>query len=202
VDPAGIRLLPIPIDIDLFTPTTDDEWLQHLERPTLAFVGRADDPRKNVALLLDALPLLRRRLPGVRVLLVGTPPRYPLPDGAEALGVVASVADVVRTCALLVVPSRQEGFGVAAAEALACGVPVVSTPSGGPEEMLERSGGGRVLAGFDPAELADTAADLLEQPGRLLEMRAAGRRYIAAEHAPDRFAKRLEGLFTELDADD
>src|SRR6185312_7159030 len=56
VDDVGI--LPIPVDLDRFTPAPDQEWQASLERPVLAFVGRADDSRKNAQLLLDALALL------------------------------------------------------------------------------------------------------------------------------------------------
>ena len=55
----------------LLRPLRTTAWEATLDEPVLVFVGRANDPRKNVRLLLDALPLL----PGVRALLVGEPPR-------------------------------------------------------------------------------------------------------------------------------
>ena len=58
-----IRVVPIPVDAQRFSPLDDDEWKRGLERPQLMFVGRAADPRKNVALLLDAFARLRSRLP-------------------------------------------------------------------------------------------------------------------------------------------
>ena len=101
----------------------------------LVFVGRANDPRKNVGLLLDALPLL----PGVRALLVGEPPDTPLPERAQATGVVPSIAPFLRRGTMLVLPSHQEGFGIVGAEAMAAGLPVVTTPSGGPEALVRDS---------------------------------------------------------------
>ena len=67
--------------------------------------------------------------------------------------------------ALVLLPARQEGFGIAAAEALACGVPVVATPSGGPEQLLRDSGGGVVVPGWDAAGFAAAAVALLERVG-------------------------------------
>lgn len=196
-----VRLLPIPVDLDRFTPLPDEEWRAGLVRPMVAFVGRGDDPRKNVALLFEALGLVRRQLPAAELLLVGRPPAGPLPEGVRSAGYVKDVAESLRRAALLVVPSRQEGFGLLAAESLACGVPVVSTPCGGPEDLIRQSRGGRVLDGFSTEELAETVSALLEAPEELRAMRAAGRRYVEAEHGPDLFAQRLAALFTELDGD-
>ena len=81
-------------------------------------------------------------------------------------------------------------------------MPVLSTPNGGPEALLRESGGGRVLAGFDPQELADVAADLLESPADLAAMRLAGRAYVVREHSRERLQVLLAEAFTALDGDD
>jgi glycosyltransferase involved in cell wall biosynthesis len=177
-----VAILPIPVDTDAFSPA--DEWSP--EQPVLAFVGRADDPRKNVRLLLDALPLI----PEARVLLIGSAPAS-LPDRVEATGPVPSVAEHLRRATLLVFPSRQEGFGIVVAEALAAGLPVVTTPSGGPEALVRESGGGLVLSGFQPEELAAAVRDLLADRARLEEMRRRGREHVEREHSPSRFRKLL-----------
>jgi glycosyltransferase involved in cell wall biosynthesis len=185
VDRVGV--LPIPVDLETFAPAPDEAWEQTLESPVLAFVGRADDPRKNAGLLLDAV----RQLPGVRALLVGSPPAGPFPERVEATGVVPSVAEQLRRATLLVLPSYQEAFGIVAAEALAAGVPVVTTPSGGPESLVEESGGGVVLSGFSADELAETVRGLLADPERMAEMRRRGREHVAREHSPERFRELL-----------
>lgn len=187
---AAVGILPIPVDVDALTPEPDELWLARLEAPVLTFVGRADDPRKNLPLLLEALPAIRARLPGARLRLIGQPPRE-VPDGVEALGEVGSIASALRESSLFLLPSWQEGFGIVAAEALACGVPVVTTPSGGPEHLVRASGGGRVLAGWDATELANVVTKLLGDADSLSRMRAAGRDHVVREHAPSRFRSLL-----------
>jgi glycosyltransferase involved in cell wall biosynthesis len=198
---TDVGVLPLPIDLARFTPEPDEQWDERLDRPTVVFVGRGDDPRKNVRLLLEAWPALGRSLPGARLVLVGRRPVVPLPAGAEALGDVPDVSVELRKAALFVLPSLQEGFGLVAAEALACGVPVLSTPCGGPEELLRESSGGRVLSGFTAEELARTATALLEDDDELMRMRKAGRTYVEREHSPAVFRQRLDALLKEADPD-
>lgn len=198
-DMAEVGILPIPVDVDGLAPEPDETWLPRLEAPVLAFVGRAEDPRKNLPLLLEALPLIRARVPGTRLRLIGRPPPR-LPEGVDALGEVPSIAEPLREATLFVLPSWQEGFGIVAAEALSCGIPVVTTPSGGPEQLVRESGGGRVLSGFGVEELAETVAALLGDVATLRRMRAAGREYVVREHSPDRFRSLLAAALDAVDS--
>ena len=198
LEETEIDVLPIPVDVDALTPEPDELWLARLDAPTLAFVGRADDPRKNLPLLLEALPLIRARVPGTKLRLIGRPPLQ-VPDGVDVLGEVPSIAEPLREAALFVLPSWQEGFGIVAAEALACGVPVVSTPSGGPEQLVRDSDGGRILSGFEVEELADAVVGLLEDVATLRRMRVAGREYVVREHSPDRFRSLLADALRAVD---
>jgi len=190
-----VGILPIPVDLDHFAPASDEEWKRTLDEPVLAFVGRADDSRKNVRLLLDVLPAL----PEVRLLLIGTPPRVPLGNRVETTGVVPSVGPHLRLATLFVLTSHQEGFGIAVAEALAAGLPVVTTPCGGPEALVRQSGGGVVLSGFDRDELASTIRLLLGDPNRLETMRSRGREHVLREHSPSRFRELLADALARQD---
>jgi glycosyltransferase involved in cell wall biosynthesis len=182
-DREDVGILSIPIDLEHFTPAPDAEWRSTLDDPTMIFVGRGDDPRKNVALLLE----VARLLPDVRVVLAGTRPVGAIPPNVRVLGRFADVAGVLRTGTLFALPSRQEGFGIVAAEALACGLPVVTTPSGGPEGLVRDSEGGRVTESFDPGEFAAVARSLLERPDDLSVMREQGRAFVERVHSPAAF---------------
>jgi glycosyltransferase involved in cell wall biosynthesis len=152
-----------------------------------------------VRLLLEALPLIRRQLPGATLRLVGEPPNGPLPAGATAVGPVRDLGAELRNASLFVLPSLQEGFGIVVAEAFASGVPAIVTPCGGPEALVRGSRGGRVLDGFDSQELAESVVSILEDRRRLTEMRHAARAYVEQEHAPARLRERLAAAFEELD---
>jgi glycosyltransferase involved in cell wall biosynthesis len=178
----------------------DEEWLAGLNRPTIVFVGRAADPRKNLPLLLDAFRILRARMPDVRLRLIGEKPLMTLPDGAEATGPVPDVASELARGTVFVLPSFQEGFGIVVAEALAAGLPVVVSPCGGPEELVRASKGGVVLDGFTTEELATTLESLLNDGDRLLTARTSGRTYVEREHSPARFREILGPAIEQLDA--
>jgi glycosyltransferase involved in cell wall biosynthesis len=197
--PSEIRVVPIPTDSQRFTPLPDDEWDSALDAPRLIFVGRADDPRKNVGLLLDAFARIRPSLPKATLTLVGSPPAAQLPAGVDSRGPVASVADELRRASLLVLPSLQEGFGIVVAEALASGVPVLVTPCGGPEQLVRESEGGEVTTSFDADELAERALALLGDPDRLRRMRRTGREYVEREHDPARLVSTLGEALSLLD---
>lgn len=191
-----VGILPIPVDLDRFAPAPEEVWREAAARPVLVFVGRADDPRKNVPMLLEAFADLRRRFATARLRLVGRPPTGVLQDGVEAVGEVADVAAELRRAAIFVLPSRQEGFGIVAAEAMAAGLPVVTTPSGGPEDLVRRSGAGVVASRHTAAAFAEA----IEGAVRDLEtMRSEARAYVEREHAPEMFTSRLAAALAEVE---
>jgi glycosyltransferase involved in cell wall biosynthesis len=112
---------------------------------------------------------------------------------------VDSVTPFLRSASLFVLPSLQEGFGVAVAESLASGVPALVTPCEGPEHLIRNSKGGRVLESFDEEELAATAVELLTDTEGLKRMRRRGREYVAEEHSPKRLRELLRSAFDDLE---
>lgn len=165
--------------------------------PLVLFVGRADDPRKNLALLFDACRLLHASGFPVRLTVVGPytdrwAQAQDLPPTIELLGTV----DLERLAALylshdvLVLSSRQEGFGIVVAEALHAGLPVVTTPCGGPEDVLRRSGGG-VIAGFTATEFAAAIRAVVTDRDAWSHASRAGVQFAAAELSHQRLTENV-----------
>jgi alpha-1,6-mannosyltransferase len=133
--------------------------------PTIAYTGSLSDPRKRLPLLFEAFSHMRRRRPDVRLVLAGK--REPwldlnLPEGAQCLpgDPTPAVPGLLAGSHVAVLPSVEEGFGVALVEALAAGTPVVAARSGaGPEIVTDDVG--RLFEPDDPRSLADALEEAL-----------------------------------------
>jgi glycosyltransferase involved in cell wall biosynthesis len=161
-----------------------------LEGPPLAgLIGTGDWPPTTNAisrLVHRVWPLVRRRVPEARLLVAGRATSSLVVPGAveqgvEFLGEVPSGADFVAGLSLLLYPvERGSGMKVKVLEALASGVPVVTTRDGA-EGIAPTPG--VVVAGSDE-ELAVAAADILRDAGERVERGAAGRSMFVECYSP------------------
>jgi glycosyltransferase involved in cell wall biosynthesis len=162
-----VVLSPPGIDTDLFHPAaTPGQYILS--------VGRFDDPRKNVGLLLDAYHRLRSRMANApRLLLAGyTGPAEADWSHARRLGIDAFIdvrvrpsqeelAELYRGARLFVLASDEEGLGLAILEAMASGLPVVTTRCGGPETSVVSGETGLLVDRGDAEAMADSIHRLL-----------------------------------------
>jgi len=169
---VDIRYAPPGVDARRFTPSTRPRLAGRLD---ILCVGRLDDPRKNVGLLLEAFARLPDALRATsRLLLAGA--AGPTPDfwrRAQALGLRDSVEFVAspsqeklvgmyQRAAVFALPSDDEGLGMVILEAMACGVPVVATRCGGPEGVITEGTDGFLVARDDAVALATRLQALLD----------------------------------------
>jgi D-inositol-3-phosphate glycosyltransferase len=194
----AIRYAPPGVDARRFMPSTEPRLAG---RHDILCVGRLDDPRKNVNLLLEAFARLPDSLRATsRLLLAGS--TGPTPDfwlRAQVLGLRDSVEFVLcpgqeelvrlhQRAAVFALPSDEEGFGVVILEAMACGVPVVTTRCGGPEGIITEGIDGFLVPRDDAGAMAMRLKTLLDSP-ELNE--AMGRRARATIEA--RFTEEVAG---------
>jgi len=165
-----IGILPIPTDMRFFQPP---EQAPHGRR--IGFAGRLADPRKNASLLFDAMVHLNRCGPTYTLAVTGaaTPQleaeiaERGLQDAVVFVGMLSAhdLRQFYQDLDVFVIPSFQEGHAIVGVEAMACGVPVVSTRCGGPEAYVEDGKNG-FLVDFDPNQLARRINDICENPDR------------------------------------
>jgi len=169
----------------------------------LLFVGRLAD-KKGVTYALEALSRLVRSGRKVELTIIGEGPLGPsLRARSEELGLgqharflgprpLEEVADAMRTAHVLVAPSvtapngDQEGIPTVLKEAMATGMPVVSTLHSGIPELVEHGVTGFLAPEHDAERLAEYLAVLLDQPTRWLEMGRKGRAKVEAEFDTER----------------
>lgn len=185
--PCVQAVLPMPVNGVLFRPK------ENARVPGLiGFSGRFDDPRKNISLLLDSLAILRQRGQICSAVLVGGVPtnemvasieRHQLHDLVEFVPHVtpSELAALLQTLDVFVLPSHQEGLCIAALEAMACGVPVVSTRCGGPEEFVIPGQTGS-LVDFDAAAMADAIAAITSDASQRQKLAAGARKITQSKY--------------------
>jgi len=195
------------VDIRYAPPGVDDAFFRPLALrdldgdPYVLCVGRLDDPRKNIGMLLEVYVRLddglRRRTRLVLAGSSGPPPAFW--SRAEALGVRDRIEYVARPsrdrlvelyqrASAFALPSDEEGLGVVLLESMACGVPVVSTRSGGPDGVVTDGKDGFLVPLDDAEAMADRLGRLLREPGLNLSMGREARRTIES-----RYAERVAG---------
>lgn len=188
IGPERTMLVPPGVDTETFRPVADPRGDYILS------VGRLADPRKNVAMLFRAYARLRSLLPDApKLLLVGaTGPSDADRALAEQVGISAHIevrlnarveelADIYRHAALFVMSSDEEGLGIVVLEAMASGVPVVSTSCGGPEELVVNGRTGFLTPVGDPEVLATHMSDILLSPTMRARMSASARQRAVSE---------------------
>lgn len=192
---AEVVVAPLSLDPALYRPAP-------LEGPpTAGIVGTAAWPptASSIRTLVHELwPLVRRRAPEAQLLVAGRGTEalgLPRGDGVEVVGEVASAMAFLRRLSVLVFPLRRgSGMKVKVLEAIACGVPVVTTPAGA--EGIEAPGG--MAVHDDPDALAAETACLLLDEAERRERGAAARSAFETRYEPAPATRPLVELYARM----
>jgi glycosyltransferase involved in cell wall biosynthesis len=210
---SGVQVIPNYIDLEAFK-----ESLDRLERETVRkelglrehdvlvlHVGRLHH-QKGQDLLVDAFASARQKVPQLVLFLVGEGRlRGDLEERTRAAnlsaavrfsGAVGDVTPYYKAADIFVFPSRYEAFGIALLEAMAAGLPVVASKTGGIPELATEEAGLLVPVG-DVDRLAAALASLAEDPARRACLGAAARARAAAFDVRLQLP-RLEMLYASL----
>ncbi|WP_182618700.1 glycosyltransferase family 4 protein [Promicromonospora sukumoe] len=166
------------------------EWTGTPDAPTVAFLGRLDEPRKGLGVLVQAVPAILDRMPGTRFLVAGRgngivdETREMLGERAasvEFLGVVsdADKAALLASADLYVAPQTGgESFGIVLVEAMSAGSVVVASDLGAFARVLDDGAAGALFRTGDPGDLATTVLALLADPARRDAYRAHAAQWV------------------------
>jgi glycosyltransferase involved in cell wall biosynthesis len=197
------------VDTERFTPGEPAS-----RRPrTVVYVGRMDRSSawKGVDVLLRAFCELAD-MPGIRLRLVGGGDALPdllalaqergIGKQVEATGELTgdALVEVLRTAAVLVLPSRTEAesFGMALVEAMACATPVVGSAVGGIPHVISHGENGLLVPPGRPDALAAACRELLEDGELADRLGAQGRRQAEQRYAWTGLMERYVSLFRSL----
>jgi glycosyltransferase involved in cell wall biosynthesis len=197
---APLTVAPMPTDTRAFIPTAAIRALP----PRILFVGRFNE-QKNPGVVLRALPLLPE---SVHLDMVGDGPDAGMLHALAAqIGVAHRVAwhgmqprdmmpSLFAQASCTVVPSRDEGFGIVAAESLLCATPVVAANSGGLVDIVEHGRTGALVTALDdPAAWASAIRSVIEHPEVRQKQGDAGRAAMLALVSPRAVAERYRTVY-------
>ncbi|MGH3885938.1 MAG: glycosyltransferase family 4 protein [Pseudonocardiaceae bacterium] len=179
---------------------------------TVGFVGRYDEPRKGMPVLLAALHTLARTRPDLRLLVVGDgdaaallhaagpalASRIRVLGGLGEQGKAAVLASVDVLCAPAI---GGESFGIVLTEAMAAGTPVVASDLDAFRLVLDGGQAGVLVPAGVPAALSSALGDLLDDPGRRAALAAAARQRAAMWDWPVVARRVLQVYETAIAAD-
>ena len=202
-------VVPFPVDTTHFTPNGAVRALNETEGPVVLFVGRLNDPRKNVIDLIEAFKEVRRRIPDARLNLIGSKPseriqnvveRNDIQDAVKFPGEIPNdeLPKYYRNADLFVMPSAQEGLAIVGLEAMACGLPVVSTKCGGPEQYVNEDETGSLVEIGDQEALTERIVSILKDRELGREMGKRARALMVSDYAEKEIRTQFEESFENL----
>jgi glycosyltransferase involved in cell wall biosynthesis len=191
------------------SPTFLEKPVTHTPDGPLVFFGRLEKT-KGVDVLIEALTLLDRKGITYKCVIAGRGraestfkqaiTEHGLQDKVEWTGWMApnDLANLLASASVAVLPSREESFGNAMAEAMAAGVPVASTEVGSIPEVVVNGETGYLVPSGDAVALAQRIQDLLEHPETAQALGRAGRKRVRSRFTWPSIACEMERIYDQL----
>jgi phosphatidylinositol alpha-mannosyltransferase len=179
-------VIPNGVDVDFFAKAeANPAW----QGGTIGFIGRIDEPRKGLPVLMKALPQILAAHPGTRLLVAGRGDEEEAVESlprdmrarVEFLGMVSDEdkARLLRSIDLYVAPNTGgESFGIVLVEALSAGAAVLASDLDAFAQVLDQGAAGQLFANEDADALARGAVALLGDPERRKELRERGSAHV------------------------
>jgi phosphatidylinositol alpha-mannosyltransferase len=199
-------IIPNGVHVDVFAqgPSLPGHT-RGVDGPTIGFLGRYDEPRKGLPVLLEAMRAVVRRFPGAQLLIAGRGDPEALQQlvGADLRPHIALLGELseedkaafLRSVDVYCAPNLLgESFGVILIEALAAGAPIVASDLAAFAKVLDDGAAGVLVRRGDPAALATAIGNLLDDPERRAELSARGQQ-VAAGYDWQVLAQRILAVY-------
>jgi glycosyltransferase involved in cell wall biosynthesis/folate-dependent phosphoribosylglycinamide formyltransferase PurN len=218
IPPEHIRRIPNGVDAQRFRPATAEERVALRGKlglpagPIVVYTGRLVS-YKGLRTLLDAWRMLATERTTGTLVLVGegsgdmhdcetdlraTVARHRLESQVRFAGAVHNVEDYLRAADIFAFPTEQEAFGLSLVEAMACGLPAVTTRVGGLADYVQNGENASVVPLRDAQALANAIRHLLDSPALAARLGAAARATAVGQFGEQAVAVAYEGLMREL----
>jgi glycosyltransferase involved in cell wall biosynthesis len=199
------RMEVIHYGFDFSTVAYDPDAARYrMGNPQLVIVGRLVR-FKGHRYILDCMPALRARFPGIRLVIVGSGPLEDqlrqeiaargLEDSVTLAGYHPNAHDYMRASDVVLVPSVSEGFGAVFLEAFNNHRPVVAFDVPAANEIVESGVSGVLVPAYDTAAMTDAIAALLEDAPRRQALAAAGHARLTSYFCRDRMARETVAFY-------
>ena len=205
------------LNVEVVPNTIDHRFAQTLDasverQPIVLFVGGLGK-RKGVYDILKAVPLVTERLPQIQFVFAGAEEvsgewekiqavcaENDLGTRVQFLGNVTGQAklDLFQSASIFILPSHGENLPYALLEAMACGLPVVTTPVGAIPEIVTEGRNGFLIQPGDYRALAERIIQLWNDPSLRTSMDRANRERIRGAHLPEATARKFDVIYARL----
>ncbi len=192
-------IVPNGVDTEVFRPAKDAvDGFKVVTTSTLI-------PRNGIDTLVRAFRMVKKEFPEATLEIAGEGPmedelRSLAGEGVKFLGTIAhkEVPDLLRSADLFVRPSRFEGFGVSFIEAMACGVPVITCPSGGIVDFVVDGETGVLVPPDKPDELANAMIGVLRDRGKLSNLKKNALKMVRERYSWDKVVDKIEESYKAI----
>lgn len=164
-------------------------------------------PIKRIPDIISAFKIISKEI-DCKLSLIGTGPErheaeemaknLRISESVEFLGNVKNVQEIVGKSDIFLLPSEDESFGLAALEAMSCGVPVVATNVGGLKELISHGVDGYLTGVGDPEALANYSLEILQDPELQEKLGRNAREKVLGTYTPDKIVPQYEDLYKEI----
>lgn len=204
-----IEVIPNFVDVEIYKPQEDCVFKSHFapnEEKVLSHISNFR-PVKRVPDVIKIFYLVKQKIPAKLVLAGDGPDRTEcerlvrelnIKEDVYFLGKQEAVVDILNASDLFIMPSQSESFGLSALEAMACGVPTITTSIGGLPELVIHNETGYIAEIGDVERMAKYAIDLLSNPNKYKKFSENARKRAVEFFNKDKIVNQYEEFYQRI----